>query len=169
MKCEFSFFALPFLLLSCGETTIENISGNSSDTTQTITDTVVQNTIDLPEPAGWVLAERFASDDNEYIFCEDGKIIFDNHAMTKMEGTWELKGDSIVITYTQKIVQIGVGDPLPMPEAVPGNYVTEYESYEEKIESITESQILFLSEIKEFLSQDSLYPYEIMERNFKCD
>lgn len=141
---------------------------NSKDSSKTVNSDTLSDLNDTP-PAGWILAERFASDDNEYTFCPDGSLIFDNHFGLKMKGTWSLNNDTLGLHYTSQISQIGQGKPLPAPAMMPGNYVEQYESYEEDIETVDEFEYLIWSEILDFLTQDSLYPYEIVSRNFKCD
>lgn len=121
------------------------------------------------DPSGWVLAERFASDDNQYTFCPDGTILFDNNFGTELDGTWKLEHDTLKLIYTRRIEQVGIGEPLPPPPAMPGNYVDLYEEYEEIIEKMYEEKILIWSEIKTFLDQDSTYPYEILKRGFVCE
>ncbi|MBL7900254.1 MAG: hypothetical protein JNJ99_17085, partial [Crocinitomicaceae bacterium] len=128
---------LPFVILlvlnSCSSDS--SVSELNSDTTQiTLTDTSILNVPAVENgdgPAGWVLAERFASDDNEYTFCENGTVHFDNHFGLKMEGSWVLTNDTIYIDYSKEITLKGIGEPLPPPPVMPGNYETQYEDYEE--------------------------------------
>jgi len=63
---------------------------------------------------------------------------------------------------------VGIGEPLPPPDVMPGNYVDQYADYEELIEKTDEQEILIWSEIKTFLGQDSTYPYEILKRKTTC-
>jgi hypothetical protein len=157
------------LTYSCGGdeyTEIENglnAPGSSTDSTTSA------ESLSSDDPSGWVLAERFASDDNQYTFCPDGTILFDNNFGTELDGTWQLENDTLKLIYTRRIAQVGIGEPLPPPPAMPGNYVDQYEEYEEVIEKMYEEQILIWSEIKTFLDQDSAYPYEILKRGFVCD
>lgn len=171
MKKFQTFFLCSALLLtlSCGgdeNTEIENglnAPGASDDSTSNSAPPINEG------PSGWILAERFASDDNQYTFCPDGTILFDNNFGTEMDGTWTLNQDTIYLIYTRRITQKGIGEPLPPPPAMPGNYVDQYEEYEEIIEKMFEEQKLVWSEIKTFLDQDSSYPYEILKRGFVCE
>jgi hypothetical protein len=169
-KFQTFFLCSTFLLaLSCGVdeyTEIENglnAPGASDDSTSNSEIAINDG------PSGWILAERFASDDNQYTFCPDGTILFDNNFGTELDGTWQLENDTLTLIYTRRIAQVGIGEPLPPPPAMPGNYVDQYEEYEEVIEKMYEEQILIWSEIKTFLDQDSTYPYEILKRGFVCD
>jgi hypothetical protein len=161
--------ALLLATFSCGGneyTEIENglnAPGASDDST------IVHDISSIDNPSGWILAERFASDDNQYTFCPDGTILFDDHFGTEMDGTWALNQDTIYLTYTRRITQKGIGKPLPPPPAMPGNYVDVYEEYEEIIEKMYEEKTLIWSEVKNFLDQDSTYPYEVLKKGFECD
>ncbi|MBK9191895.1 MAG: hypothetical protein IPM77_10455 [Crocinitomicaceae bacterium] len=169
MKSAFYYTILFFIFSSCNSDA--SVSETNSDTSQTtLTDTV--NVLDIVQedgPAGWVLAERFASDDNEYIFCEDGTLHFDNHFGLMMQGSWMMKNDTIYLDYTKEITHKGIGEPLPPPPVMPGNYETQYEEYEEIIKQVKESQTLCWSEIKNLLDQDSTYPYEVVSRAHICE
>lgn len=159
------------LLFSCNNTT-ETVN-NSNQHADNIEDTLMdaqsaefnfaENT-----PSGWILGEYFASDDNTYTFCPDGYLYFDNSIGTVLEGDWQLKNDTIYLNYTRQTRQVGIGEPLPWPEAVPGNYVEQYEEYETLIEKVHIQEILIWSEIKEYLNQDSSYPYAIIKQQESC-
>ncbi|MBK7129151.1 MAG: hypothetical protein IPH66_07305 [Crocinitomicaceae bacterium] len=171
MKTAVYYFLFCFAgFYSCASDTnqISSENENLKDSSTTVNVDTLSD-LDFTPPAGWILAERFASDDNEYTFCPNGSLIFNNHVGMQMKGTWNLQNDSLKLHYTSRISQIGQGKPLPPPAMMPGNYVEQYESYEENIETTDEVEYLIWSEILDFLSQDSLYPYEIVSRNFKCD
>lgn len=165
----FAFFAIGFI--ACQSSTQDE----STDNTEQNVVITGEETVDAEKPvlsdespAGWVLAERFASDDNEYRFCPDGTLNFDNHYNTQMSGSWELKDDVVHLHYTTQINRVGIGEPLPMPPAVPGNYTPEYEDYEFVDEEINLEETLDWNEIRTFLKEDSLYPYQIMAWDLVC-
>lgn len=170
-KCVF--FLCSFLFIaSCGNenTTINNeLSSieNSLDSIPEETSNEVHS-VALEEPAGWQLGEYFASDENTYSFCPDGKLFFDNSVNLELTGTWNLKNDTLYLMYTNKIESIGIGEPLPPPPAIPGNYVDQYKEYKTTETAIKSTEYLIWSEIKEFLNQDSSYPYAIIKRGYQC-
>ncbi len=157
------------VLLSCGGNEYTEIENGLNAPGPSVDSSVNTESINADSPSGWVLAERFASDDNQYTFCPNGTILFDNNFGTELDGTWQLKQDTLRLIYTRRIEMVGIGEPLPPPPAMPGNYVDQFEEYEEVIEKMYEEQILIWSEIKTFLDQDSTYPYEILKKGFVCD
>jgi hypothetical protein len=165
----FFLFAGLLLTVSCGGDEYTEIENGLNSPGPSKDSTINSEAINADNPSGWILAERFASDDNQYTFCPDGTILFDNNFGTEMDGTWTLNQDTIYLTYTRRITQKGIGEPLPPPPAMPGNYVDQYEKYEEIIEKMYEEQKLVWSEIKTFLDQDSSYPYEVLKRDFVCE
>jgi hypothetical protein len=169
MKSHLFLFVVMIAFNSC------NSDSNSSEQLTDSTAVILSDTTELhvseteDGPAGWVLAERFASDDNEYTFCEDGTVHFDNHFGLMMQGSWILVNDTIYLDYTKEITLKGLGEPLPPPPVMPGNYETQYEEYEEIVKPVKESQAICWSEIKGFLDQDSTYPYEVVSRFHSCE
>lgn len=173
MKTSFLFITA-FFVLSCSNNSSETNSVNDMELIAETNDSLAiidENKVapfNPNSPEGWVLGEFFASDDNEYIFCQTGELFFDNHVAIKLEGTWELKNDTLYLNYTKQITEIGIGNPLPMSEAVPGNYVDQYESYKTEESKIAQQEYLIWSEIKTYLDQDSTYPYAIKQYNYNC-
>ncbi len=111
-------------------------------------------------PLGLTLGEYYGSDENQYIFG-NGSLIHYSWGTDDYElGTWELKNGTIFINLTKGVYQKGIGEPLPPPTAVPGNYVDQYEEYEQVIEDINKVMDLNWSEIKSLLIEDSEYPYK---------
>jgi hypothetical protein len=158
-----------FTLISCGGDENTEIENGLNEPANMDSSSVESDEQMYQDPAGWVLGEFFASDNNEYIFCTDGRLFFDNGYGVAKQGMWHLSNDTLYLDYTLKVTQVGIGEPLPPPPAMPGNYVDIYEEYEEQIEDLNESDYLFFSEIKDFLAEDSLYPYQIMARGFNCE
>ena len=169
-------FCVCFVLLnvlSCGDEYTEIENGlNAANVPE---DSLTSENLNQPmpavndEPAGWQLGEYFASDDNTYSFCPDGKLFFDNSVNLELTGTWELKNDTLYLLYTNKIESIGIGEPLPPPPAIPGNYVDQYKEYKTTETAIKFTEYLIWSEIKDYLNQDSSYPYAIIQREYQCN
>jgi hypothetical protein len=119
-------------------------------------------------PEGIILKEFDGGGEYEYTFCKDGFLRLDYSPHEYKTGTWEMKGDSVLLNYTLVRGQKGVGKPLPEPEGVPGNYVDRYEKYEDFKKKVGEQEVLSWSEIKEFLKKDPSFPYMIITRNANC-
>lgn len=121
-------------------------------------------------PSGLIIGEYYASDENEYFFCPDGKIklsITENYFYT---GKWMLANDSIIIKLDSSFEKKGIGKLLPPPDGpIPNNYLERYSQYETHKLNIDTSTTLIWSEIKQLLTEDSEYPYQILKENINCD
>jgi hypothetical protein len=121
-------------------------------------------------PSGLVIGEYYASDENEYFFCSDGRIklsLTENYFYT---GKWTLKNDSVVIKLNYSFHKKGIGSPLPPPEGfIPNNYLERYSKYKTYKSNIDTTTVLIWSEIEQLLKEDNEYPYQIINNNLDCE
>ena len=118
---------------------------------------------------GLRIGEYYASDENEYSFCPNNNLIISYSSRLFMIGKWEIINDTIWMNLEEQYQKIGIGNPIPSPEVIPNNYIEEYEDYKEEISEINKREYLVFSEIRALIKEDEKYPYEILERNLKCD
>lgn len=91
-------------------------------------------------PLGVYLETNFASESEYYKFGKDSTVYFswgnqDNYLI----GKWYLDDNWVQIKFHKQIGKRGIGEPLPPPEAIPGNYVDQFDEYEDYIEEVTDS------------------------------
>jgi hypothetical protein len=107
-------------------------------------------------PAGLVIIVWGASDiDGEYYFFSDQKLVNRYHNELALVGVWTISGNKINITYTKKYFRKGIGDPIPLDGAVPGNYTDQYESYEYLSEDDRQTESYDWDDIKTGIKNNS--------------
>lgn len=91
-------------------------------------------------PLGVYLETNFASESEYYKFGKDSTVWFSwGNQDNCLIGKWYLKDNWVHIKFYKQIGKRGIGEPLPPPEAIPGNYVDQFDEYEDYIEEVTDS------------------------------
>lgn len=146
---------------------VGELSASPSEEFQRVTSKSNSDSIPVESPAGLKIGEYFGSDENEYLFCDDGIVVSYSPVDTFM-GSWIMTGDTITISYFLWFGRNGIGEPLPPPPGIPGNYIDQYRSYEYFTEIVDKQETLLWSEIRNSLVENPEYPYKILERNASC-
>mgnify|MGYP003691568145 CR=1 FL=1 len=121
-------------------------------------------------PSGLVIGEYYASDENEYFFCSDGRIKLSITENYFYSGKWALKNDSVVINLNYSFHKKGIGSPLPPPEGpIPNNYLERFSKYETYKSNIDTTTVLIWSEIEQLLKEDAEYPYRVIDNDLDCE
>ena len=95
-------------------------------------------------PLGVYLETNFASETEYFKFGKDSLVWHSwGNQNNCLIGKWYLEGDWIMIKYHKQIGERGIGEPLPAPRnGIPGNYVDQFEEYENYIEEVTDSSYM---------------------------
>jgi hypothetical protein len=125
----------------------------------------------LNSPAGLVIVFLGPSDiEGEYYFFSDGKIVNRYYQESAKVGNWRMVGSMINVVYYKRYFRNGIGDPLPLDGAVPGNYVDRFEKYEYLSEYLNETEELDWAEIKADIGTSSnfyeLKSYRLVDQMF---
>lgn len=120
-------------------------------------------------PTGLKIGEYYASDNTEYWFCSDNKLRVSLYSRLFFIGTWKMHNDTIWMHLLQKYERIGIGEPLPSSQAITGNILEEYSTYQEIVTASNEKEFLIWTEIKELIAKDAEYPYQLLKRGINCN
>ncbi|WP_430811208.1 MULTISPECIES: YARHG domain-containing protein [unclassified Carboxylicivirga] len=91
-------------------------------------------------PLGVYLETNFASESEYYKFGKDSLVWHSwGNQDNCLVGKWKLEDNWVQIKFYKQIGKRGIGEPLPPPEAIPGNYVDRFDEYEDYIEEVTDS------------------------------
>jgi hypothetical protein len=73
-------------------------------------------------PSGLIIGEYYASDENEYSFCPNGRLKLLITENCFYSGNWSLNNDTIFIHLDSKFIKKGIGSVLPPPDRpIPNN------------------------------------------------
>ncbi len=160
----------------------EDLTTEITEESDVVDPTIDENTVDTSGwfglksssrfPEGIVLGEYFASNSNTYYFGKDGVFVLEELPGRPdfRLGNWVRYGDEIKITLTHELSLEGIGEPLPPPPAVPGNYIEQYKEYDTVVKLIREPFDCSISEIDEMIvPKDGYSAYEFKRYEHSLD
>ena len=107
-------------------------------------------------PAGLIIEVWSLGDvEGQYYFFKDHRLVNRFYQESALVGTWQIEDSVITIKYDTKYYRKGIGEPIPLGSAAPGNYIERYEQYEYLSEDYVESETYDWNEIKQEIQETS--------------
>ncbi len=95
-----------------------------------------------------IIDNGFGGDESVLYFFKNKKFVNNLYLDFYLIGEWKFKNNIISVLYYKEVGKKGIGEPIKLEGAMPGNYRDRYESYEDYSININKSETYGWNEIK---------------------